>query len=143
MKQLKIYTRDPESFVILKSMINAKYAELEVLKKSEPILQKNLGLQQGIIDLEDEMIKGSLTKLVIDYNRIQAQIDSLLMSLKDAGCPTLEWKDTSDTVTSIMEEDLLNSIFHRLWTKAVGKVGYDKDEWLKFQKLLLNQGIVT
>ena len=30
----------------------------------------------------------------------------------------------------------LNSLFHRLWTKAVGTSDYSKDEWLRFEKLL-------
>ena len=74
--------------------------------------------------------------LLIEKQRLQVVIQSLQAAMG----PELEWEDVSDTVR---DADQLNSIFHRLWTKSVGKIGYDKKEWLQLQKLLLKQGIVT
>lgn len=33
-------------------------------------------------------------------------------------------------------DDRLHKLFHTLWTKAVGKRGYDKKEWIEFEALL-------
>ena len=41
------------------------------------------------------------------------------------------------------ENEQLSSLFNRLWTKAVGSVSYDKDQWKQLQKLLLKRGIIT
>lgn len=37
----------------------------------------------------------------------------------------------------------LVSLFQHLWTKAVETEDYDKQEWLRLQKMLLQRGIVT
>jgi hypothetical protein len=44
---------------------------------------------------------------------------------------------------SDMGSDQLRSLFHRLWTKHVGAVSYDKKEWQRLQKLLYKRGIDT
>ena len=33
------------------------------------------------------------------------------------------------------------SIFHKLWTNAVGQEGYEKKEWQEFQNLLYKIGV--
>lgn len=36
------------------------------------------------------------------------------------------------------EQDNMWSVFHRLWSKAVDSDDYNKEEWLKLEKLILN-----
>jgi len=42
-----------------------------------------------------------------------------------------------------LEDEELSSLFHRLWTKSVGTVSYDKEQWKRLQVLLRKNGIVT
>lgn len=35
----------------------------------------------------------------------------------------------------------LRSLFHRLWTKSVGQLAYDKKEWQQFETMLRKFGI--
>ena len=37
----------------------------------------------------------------------------------------------------------VSNIFHKLWTEAVGKEGYVKDDWKKFSSILYSHGIVV
>lgn len=135
-KRLNILPGDANTTIILKSIINSKYAELEVLKKSEKsevhlleIFEKESGLAPV----------NHLNNIALKQKRIEALISSLILSLQEATDARIEWEEIDDK----KEADQLSSIYHRLWTKAVGATGYDKAEWLRLQKLLLRYGIET
>lgn len=40
------------------------------------------------------------------------------------------------------DEERINSLFHRLWTKAAGTVSYDKEQWKQLQQLLYKKGVI-
>jgi hypothetical protein len=45
-------------------------------------------------------------------------------------------------LNSLESPKVANSKFHKMWTDAVGKKGYNKKEWMRLQEVLLKEGVI-
>ena len=80
-KRLEIYKNDTLDFIVLKIMINSKYAELEVFKNRMELEFKVMDEFQNK-GLPSPKALESLSDLTLKRDLVQAQIDSLMDSLK-------------------------------------------------------------
>lgn len=139
MRRLKVSHND---FMGLKALINSKIAELEAIEDVETAV--NLGLEFKRKLLPKEPIPEDNLMILTQKKCLEAQIDSLLLSLKEA-VGTFEWELSLEEVSGkkILPDKKISSLYHRLWTKAVGTGDYVKTEWQELQNLLLKRDIVT
>ena len=57
--------------------------------------------------------------------------------------PKRDYREVSSAVfeEDTCEEKAMKKAFHKLWSKAVGTEGYEKNEWLAFTSMLKKAGI--
>jgi hypothetical protein len=69
-------------------------------------------------------------KAIVDYLKKEVTI---MEKYKESECSALN---------RISEFAILNQLFHKLWTKAVGTDDYNKEEWMKLEKEILDYQVI-
>jgi hypothetical protein len=77
----------------------------------------------------DSFTMSSNSKAIVDY----LKKDVTVGEYKESKCSALN---------NIAEFAIVNAAFHRLWTKAVGTSDYNKEEWMKLEKEILDYQVI-